>query len=282
MSRLLIRPHEPDHSGCVLEVTPRSAGWAYVGFKLFRLQQGRLLEGGEHDRELALVILSGAAHITAGGRDMGIAGGRQSVFEDAAPGAVFVPAGMHYRLIASTELELAVCSAPGRPRHDARVIPPERMSREVRGKATNTRYVRNILPETEPADSLLITEVLTPSGHWSSYPPHKHDSATVGMETALEETYYHRLEPAQGFAFQRVYTDDGGLDETLCVRDGDVVLVPRGYHPVGVPYGYKLYYLNVMAGPSRKWLFRNDPAHEWITRAADPGSGAGGLLQQRP
>ena len=138
------------------------------------------------------------------------------------------------------------------------------MSREVRGQKTNTRYVRNILPQTEAADSLLVVEVITPGGHWSSYPPHKHDNAVEGQETALEETYYHRLNPSQGFAFQRVYTDDRSLDETLCVKDGDVVLVPRGYHPVGAPHGYDLYYLNVMAGPERKWIFRNDPAHEWM------------------
>jgi len=140
------------------------------------------------------------------------------------------------------------------------------MSREVRGQRTNTRYVRNILPQTEAADSLLVVEVLTPGGHWSSYPPHKHDNAVEGQETRLEETYYHRLNPSQGFAFQRVYTDDRALDETLCVKDGDVVLVPRGYHPVGAPHGYDLYYLNVMAGPERKWMFRNDPAHEWMLR----------------
>src|SRR3546814_2410791 len=107
------------------------------------------------------------------------------------------------------------------------------MGREVRGSGTNTRHVRNILPQTEPADSLLVVEVITPGGHWSSYPPHKHDTATPGAETALEETYYHRLQPRQGFAIQRVYTDDRSLDETISVEDGDVVMVPRGYHPVG-------------------------------------------------
>jgi 5-deoxy-glucuronate isomerase len=146
------------------------------------------------------------------------------------------------------------------------------MPREVRGKGTNVRHVRNILPETAPADGLLVVEVITPGGHWSSYPPHKHDTATDGEETALEETYYHRLNPSQGFAFQRVYTDDRSLDETVCVQDGDVVMVPRGYHPVGAPHGYDLYYLNVMAGPHRKWIFRNDPAHDWIMPARpDPG-----------
>ena len=93
-----------------------------------------------------------------------------------------------------------------------------------------------------------------------------HDTATEGEETALEETYYHRLNPPQGFAFQRVYTDDRSIDEAVTVEDGDVVMVPRGYHPAGAAHGYDLYYLNVMAGPKRQWIFRNDPAHDWIVR----------------
>ena len=140
------------------------------------------------------------------------------------------------------------------------------MSQEVRGEGTNTRYVRNILPETEAADGLLVVEVITPSGHWSSYPPHKHDRDASPEETLLEETYYHRLDPASGYAHQRVYTDDRSLDETLSAEDRDVVLVPRGYHPVGVPHGYTGYYLNVMAGPTREWHFYNDPAHEWMLK----------------
>jgi 5-deoxy-glucuronate isomerase len=266
VSRLLVRPNEPDAGGCVLEVTPQSAGWQYVGFKVCRLEAARCLAGGEAEREIVIVVLSGSAAIAVDGRSFGTVGGRNSVFADAAPGAVYVPAGAGFHLVATTAVEIALCSAPGRPGRTARAIAPEAMSREVRGQGTNIRHVRNILPETEPADSLLVVEVITPAGHWSSYPPHKHDTAVEGHETVLEETYYHRLNPPQGFALQRVYTDDRGLDETLCAHDGDVVLVPRGYHPVAAPHGYDLYYLNVMAGPQRKWIFRNDPAHEWILR----------------
>jgi 5-deoxy-glucuronate isomerase len=266
VSSLLVRPDAPDAAGCVLEVTPRSAGWHYVGFKVCRLAPKQRLTGGEGGRETCIVVLSGSARIAVDADDFGVVGARSNVFEDRPPGAVYAPAGCGYSIVAVTDVELALCSAPGHSKRAARVITPESMTREVRGQQTNTRYVRNILPETEPADSLLVVEVITPGGHWSSYPPHKHDSAVEGCETLLEETYYHRLNPSQGFAFQRVYTDDRALDETLCVKDGDVVLVPRGYHPVGAPHGYDLYYLNVMAGPERKWIFRNDPAHEWLLR----------------
>jgi 5-deoxy-glucuronate isomerase len=139
------------------------------------------------------------------------------------------------------------------------------MRRSVRGQGSNTRTICDVLPHDDPsAAHLLVVEVRTPAGHSSSYPPHKHDSETPPTETQLEETYYHRLNPAQGFAFQRVYTDDRSLDEAMAVEDHDVVMVPRGYHPVVVPHGYDSYYLNVMAGPKRLWVFRNDPAHEWM------------------
>jgi len=264
--QLRVRPHAPDAAGTVLEVTPASAGWQHVGFKVVQLQAGQSCSASEANRETCLVLVAGSADVTAGDESFENLGGRATPFEDKAPGAVYVPAGIAYTVTARTAVELAVCTAPGTGAGSVRAIDESRMTREVRGKETNTRYVRNILPETEPAEGLLVVEVITPGGHWSSYPPHKHDTATPEQETVLEETYYHRLQPPQGFAIQRVYTDDRSLDETISVEDGDVVMVPRGYHPVGAPHGYDLYYLNVMAGPTRQWVFRNDPAHDWIVR----------------
>lgn len=267
MSRLRVRPGTPDAAGRTLDITPQSAGWTYVGFAIVRLSAGQTYSSREETRETCLVCVAGSADIRVGGLQFSAVGSRASPFEDTAPGAVFVPPGDDYTVSALSDLELAVCTAPGAAGYEARLIPPSEMRREVRGKGTNTRYVRNILPQDSAAHSLLVVEVVTPSGHWSSYPPHKHDTAEEGCETALEETYYHRLDPPQGFAFQRVYTDDRSLDEAVVVEDGDVVMVPRGYHPAGAPHGYNLYYLNVMAGPERRWIFRNDPAHEWIVTA---------------
>lgn len=266
MADLKVRPKAPDAGGRVIDITPASAGWKYVGFEVRKLAAGQRAAFSFADRETCVVVLTGNADIAAGAARFDAVGGRASVFEDAAPGAVYAPAGVEIVVAAVTDAEVAVCTAPGAGVGAARLIGPEAMSREVRGVGTNQRYVRNILPETEPAEHLLVVEAMTPGGHWSSYPPHKHDTDTPRIETQLEETYYHRLKPAQGFAFQRVYTDDRSLDETLCVEDGDVVLVPRGYHPVGAPHGYDLYYLNVMAGPRRQWIFHNDPAHEWMLK----------------
>jgi len=268
MPNLKVSPKAPDAGGRVIDITPASAGWTYVGFELRKLAAGQRAAFSFDGRETCVVVLSGKADIAAGEARFEAVGGRTSVFEDAAPGAVYAPARAQIAITAVTDAEVAVCTAPGAGVGAARLIGAERMSREVRGVGTNQRYVRNILPETEPAEHLLVVEALTPGGHWSSYPPHKHDTDSPLVETQLEETYYHRLRPAQGFAFQRVYTDDRSLDETLCVEDGDVVLVPRGYHPVGAPHGYDLYYLNVMAGPRRQWIFHNDPAHEWMLKPA--------------
>ena len=148
------------------------------------------------------------------------------------PWSVYVPEESDWTVTADTDLELAVCTAPGLGGGlPARVIAPDSLGQEVRGKGTNIRHVTNILPENEPADSLLVVEVITPGGNTSSYPPHKHDQDNLPAESYLEETYYHRLNPPQGFAFQRVYTDDRSLDEAMAIEDGDVVLVPKGYHP---------------------------------------------------
>jgi 5-deoxy-glucuronate isomerase len=267
---LLRRPHAPDTNGCVLQITPQNAGWQRVGFRVNRLSAGQVASGGDVGREACIVVLTGTADITIETHRFERIGGRSSVFDDTSPGAVYAPAGMQFKVIARDQVELAVCSAPGEPGRTPRAIDPNDMPKVVRGKGTNTRYVRNVLPEDRSADSLIVVEVITPGGHWSSYPPHKHDTATPGRETALEEIYYHRINPSQGFAFQRVYTDDRDLDETMCVHDGDVVLVPRGYHPVGAAHGYDLYYLNVMAGPRRAWVVHNDPEHEWMLRKPQP------------
>lgn len=266
MPNLLVKPRTPDADGEVLSVSPESAGWRHVGFKVFKLTPGQTLARETGDQEVCLVLVTGKADVEAGGQRFADLGERLSVFEGKAPYSVYVPNGERYGVTAKTDLELAVCSAPGAGNHPVRLIAPEDVGFEERGSGTNRRLIYNILPETEPADSLLVVEVITPNGNWSSYPPHKHDTDNIPTESSLEETYYHHLNPPQGFAFQRVYTDDRSIDETMAVEDGNCVMVPRGYHPVGAPHGYDLYYLNVMAGPVRQWHFKNDPAHDWIMK----------------
>jgi len=250
----------------IVTVTPQTAGWSYVGFAAHRLGPGETLSVGTGNNEMCVVVLRGTVSVSAQGNTWREIGHRTSVFDDEAPYAVYVPAHEDFHVAATSDTEIGIASAPGSAARPARLIEPSTMKRFKRGEGLNTRYVCDILPQSEPADHLLVVEVVTPSGHSSSYPPHKHDTDNSPVESSLEETYYHRLRPAQGFAFQRVYTDDRSLDESLAVEDHDVVMVPRGYHPVVVPYGYDSYYLNVMAGPVREWYFKNDPVHEWMLK----------------
>ncbi|MFB4252946.1 5-deoxy-glucuronate isomerase [Pseudomonas idahonensis] len=242
----------------------------YVGFSAYRLSLGESLPVSAGDQELCLVLLSGRIDVQGqapqGAFQWDNLGDRQSVFEDKSPFAAYLPPGSQAQVTALSEVQIGLCAAPG----DAaaglgpRLIRPEQCKRSVRGKGANTRYVCDILPDSEPAHSLLVVEVRTPSGHSSSYPPHKHDTDDLPHQSFLEETYYHQINPPQGFVFQRVYTDDRSIDQAMAVENSDLVVVPKGYHPVSVPYGYESYYLNVMAGPKRVWQFHNDPQHSWL------------------
>ena len=254
------------HGREIVDITPERAGWIHVGFRAIRLAAGETETIDTGTRELCVVVLTGRVDISVQGKTHGALGTRDSVFEETSPAAIYIPCGQSLSIHCTRDAELALCTAPADDKPRAvRVIDPAGMRRSVRGKGSNTRYVCDILPHDDPtAAHLLVVEVITPAGHSSSYPPHKHDTETPPSETRLEETYYHRLNPPQGFAFQRVYTDDRSIDEACAVEDHDVVMVPRGYHPVVAPHGYDLYYLNVMAGPQRLWVFRNDPAHEWM------------------
>ncbi len=252
-------------AGKVHDIPPQAAGWSYVGFALHRLAPGDRVSEHTGDREAILVLVEGRAEIDAAGEAFGEMGGRMDVFERTPPHAVYVAAGAAWQARATTACTLAVCTAPGRPGRPTRRLGPDGIDLLTRGTGANTRHIHNIaMEDRDVADSLLVTEVFTPQGNWSSYPSHRHDEDDFPRITYLEETYYHRLNPEQGFAFQRVYTEDGSLDVSMAVKNGDVTLVPRGHHPCAAPYGYDLYYLNVMAGPRRNWRFVNDPDHDWI------------------
>jgi 5-deoxy-glucuronate isomerase len=263
MSDLLVKPQRGAPGGVVHHITPESAHWKYVGFDVHACEVGGVASGNIGERELCLVFVSGRGRVVVNGEDLGVLGERDSPFAGS-PWSVYVPPNATWQMTATTPVELAVCSAPAKGGLPVRVIPPSEVGQETRGRGTNTRHVRNILPDTATAESLLVVEVITPGGNWSSYPPHKHDTDDFPRETLLEETYYHRLARGPGFALQRVYTDDRSLDETMAVADGDVVLVPKGYHPVGAPHGFDLYYLNVMAGPVRAWKFTMAPEHAFL------------------
>jgi 5-deoxy-glucuronate isomerase len=243
-------------------VVPERAGWRYLSFRVLRLGPGERIVLGAEGEEVAGVVLSGAARVE---REDGTwrLPGRSSVFEGP-PWAVYLPARARVLLEAEVALELAVLGArssePGVPR----LIAPDDVEVEIRGAGSATRQINHIVPPAFPAHRLLVVEVLTPAGNWSSYPPHKHDEDRPPEEVALEELYYFRIRPPYGFAFQRVYSPRHGSDLAAAVGDGDVVLVPYGYHVSGAPHGFDLYYLNGLAGDARSMAATDDPAMAYI------------------
>jgi 5-deoxy-glucuronate isomerase len=267
-SEILVRPSAQHASdGAFLTVTPASAGWSHVGFEALALAPGQVAERPLDGRECCVVVIAGHVHVRSRDGAWRDVGGRLDPFSGT-PDAVYLPPGGRFAVEGAGDgAEVGLCFAPapggGVP---ARRIAAADVPAATRGYDRHERTVHDVLMVSDAAESLLVTEVITPSGNWSSYPPHKHDRDALPQECLLEETYYHRVTPADGFGIQRVYSDDRTLDETVAFSDRDLVLVPRGYHAVAAPPGVALYYLNVMAGPVRTWAFQDDPALAW-TRA---------------
>jgi 5-deoxy-glucuronate isomerase len=267
-SSILVRGTGAD-SGTVVQITPQSAGWDYIGFHAVRLAPSQTHAGHSGGDELAIVVINGTVSVGSSAGSWERVGQRPDPFSGK-PEAVYLPADSSYEVRAETAAEIAVCAAPGREAHAGRLIAPGDISEHIRGKGQASRRIHNILMGEAPAGSLLLTEIQSPAGNWSSYPPHKHDRDDLPGESQLEESYYFRVRPAQGFAFMRVYSGqnspDEHLDQTVTVHDGDVVLVPYGYHVVAAAAEYDLYYLNVLAGPKRVLAMSFDPDHEWIMK----------------
>lgn len=262
-------PAAPD--GATIRISPATeapdlgdSGWNWISFSAHALGVGASMRRSGDDQEVAIVVLEGAVTIMAGSRSFADIGSRASVFDPVAAPVLLVEPGVDVAVTATTPATVAITAAPGGDARATRLIEPAAIRVEARGTGQTARTVRHLLPAEAEAGRLILVEVLTPGGNWSSYPPHKHDTNDPPRECLLQELYYYRFREPQGFAFQRVYSADRSLDEALVPMHGDAVLVPRGYHPVGVPAGYDCYYLNVMAGPIREWRFTLDPDHAWL------------------
>jgi 5-deoxy-glucuronate isomerase len=254
-------------------VTPQRAGWRYIGFETRRLRAAEQIDIDLRTREAAIIVLSGAVEFESGSERWSGIGSRAGVF-DAPPDAVYVPMGDGAHVRGQTDAEIALCFCESDRAGKPIRIDPASIEIETRGDGNASRQIRHVIPPSFPSHRLLVVEVLTPTGNWSSYPPHKHDVDALPDEAELEEIYYHRQHPADGFAFQRVYTDDRSIDETMTVHDGDVVLVPRGYHVVAQAYGYQGYYLNVLAGDRRSMAASDDTPYRWIREQWQRGKAA--------
>lgn len=270
----LIRRERAAGSGPLVSVTPADAGWSYVEFQAHRLKPGETLRGETGGREVALIVLGGRADFRAGDATFTDVGDRRDVWERKPPFVLLLPPGLAYAVDARADLHLAIAAAPApaapSPEKAVRLIGPADVAVEERGRGETYRYIQHLLPPSAPAARLILVEVYTPGGNWSSFPPHKHDVEEPPREAYLEETYYYQVKPETGFAFQRVYSASGDLDESLAPGNGDLVLVPRGYHPVAALPGHECYYLNVMAGPTRAWNFQVDPRYAHLMNWQKP------------
>lgn len=261
---LLRRAAAPDPDGLIVAVDPRSAGWEYAELAVYRLRAGQRVVRAADDRERLVLVLEGHASVQAGEHEFGVVGSRETVFDGPPAPVILVAPGQPFELTAVTTALVAVAGAPGGSMRRTALVQPEAIHVEQRGAGQTARRIHHLLSPVAEAGRLIAFEVFTPGGNWSSYPPHKHDTEDPPTEARLEEIYFYRFARPQGFAFQRVYTPDRSLDESLAPGDGDIVLVPAGFHPVGAAAGYDCYYLNVMAGPNRAWNFTLDPDHAWL------------------
>jgi 5-deoxy-glucuronate isomerase len=250
-------PPPEGRSGTAVEITPRRAAWRFVHFAVRHLAPGQPWSDVTGRNECCLVLLRGACEVKYDDQIVQL-GPRADVFS-AYPHAIYLPPRTRVRVTARVPTQLADGRAPARRRLVARVIRPEDCGFEIRGGGNATRQIVDIMPPAFPADRLLVCEVFTPAGNWSSYPPHKHDVDRPPTEVKLEEIYYYRFDHPNAYGFQRLY--DRRDDRTLTVTHGDVTLIRHGYHPFVTAYGYNAYYLNVLAGNRRSMAASDDPRY---------------------
>jgi 5-deoxy-glucuronate isomerase len=250
-------------------VTPEVAGWGYSALRVMTLDPGGTRTIVHDGFEAAVLPLTGSFRVEVGSRSFHLHG-RDGVFSRVTDFA-YLPVGSEVHITSEGGGELALPSARATRQLEPAYVPAAAVAVEVRGGGVATRQGNNFMSaDAFEAEKLIAVEVLTPEGNWSSFPPHKHDEHTES-EVPLEEIYYFRIGGDGGFGFHRTYTLDGEIDATVTVRDGDVFLIPRGYHgPCVAMPGHHMYYLNVMAGPAeRAWRVCLDPTHEWLAEVLE-------------
>jgi 5-deoxy-glucuronate isomerase len=247
----------PERTGAAVDVNRARAGWKYIQFAVRHVAPRRSWRGDTGANECCLVLLQGTCRVLYDGNEITL-GPRRSVFTDY-PHALFLSRRTRFVVTADAPAEIADARAPARRTCASRLIRPQDCGFEIRGGGNATRQIIDIMPPGFAADRLMLCEVLTPGGNWSSYPPHKHDVERPPLEAKLEEIYYYRFEHRDAYGFQRLHGRQ--TDITLTVRHGDVVIVRHGYHPFVTAHGYNAYYLNVLAGIRRSMAASDDPRY---------------------
>lgn len=260
---------KPNHeSTIVMDVTPASAGWDYLSFRVVSLKANESYTQDTGSNEIALVPLVGKATLTANDETFEVS--RKGYFEEA-PQILYAPPGTAVSVQATTGFEFAIGGAPAEGKYPIRLFKPEEMKQEVRGGGVATRQVNHVLAHPLPAERLILFEVYVPGGMYSGWPPHCHDR--YAGSPYLEEVYYYRTDPKNGYCIHRNYRIDNDFDEVFTCKDGDLVLVTQGFHPVAAPPGTNVYFLNYLAGElldeERATPPYDDPAWGWMKENYD-------------
>ncbi len=238
-----------------------------LDFEILNVKKGKHTTWHSDDFETVAVLIEGACSIAVEGQAWKLK--RRSVFKDTAS-AVFASPGTELSIDASEQTTLALCKARADKKFHTAFIPPEKVKDEWRGDKGFRRHVFNIVNVETQTQRIAVGETINEPGEWSSFPPHKHDVreeiSDKVVEVPLEEIYYFRIQPETGFGFQRLYTSDGSLDEAYVIQDGDVTHIPRGYHPVANIPGHHLYYLWMLAGEKRIYIWNTDPEFRWMDK----------------
>ena len=257
-----LKRHEP-RSGHV-SIIDDPAVCEFIKLGILNLGDGQTFHEETKGHEACLVILGGRCTIDYGDGEWTHVGQRRNVF-DGKPHSAYIPIDSSFSVTAEGPCSVAISRAPAEGKRQASLIPPEEVKCRMVGRWNWKRKVCDILGnDSTIPEKLIVGETYNPPGNWSSYPPHKHDADNPPQELRLEEVYYYKLSPPQGFGLQRVYTAEGDLDEVYVVRDGDTVAFPRGYHPVAAAPGYELYYLWILSGKVRLMKPNDDPHHAWV------------------
>ncbi|MBI3287029.1 MAG: 5-deoxy-glucuronate isomerase [Chloroflexi bacterium] len=263
--------HPQSRSGEYMRVTPAKAGWDLLHFAARRMRRGERWSNNTDESEYALVILGGVCSLRSSRGEWLRIGRRLDVFQGM-PYTLYLPRRTEFTVeVHSDELDVAYGWCATNQDHPSRLVRPEQVEVEIRGGGNATRQINHIIPPGFDCHRLVCVEVYTPSGNWSSYPPHKHDvhrEDETGnlLEADLEEIYFYKMDRASGYAIQRLYTNDRRLDEIFMARNDNLVLVPEGYHPVVSAHGYTTYYLNFLAGSAQSLAYSDDPEHAWIKK----------------
>jgi 5-deoxy-glucuronate isomerase len=264
---ILVKPNfeEPEF----INVTPKSAGWEHLNFSAVKLEKGTTWHFDSHDNEMALVILGGTAKVETKDHNWESVGSRNNVF-NGMPTTLYVSRNNGVNIKALSEkFEFGIGWCKAFSDHPTKLIEPEDVKIEIRGGGNATRQINQMIMPGFNCDRLVVVEVYTPSGNWSSYPPHKHDVRKMDqngnlLEADLEEIYFYKIDRPEGYAYQRIYTDDRRIDELVLVKDNELVLSPEGYHPVVAAHGFNVYYLNMLAGSDQSLASSDDPEFAWI------------------